>query len=81
MIGGSIGAQKRRSTTASATSMRDIGRKLVVGVIAPLLALVLAVPAMADTGGQDRQFLSALRSAGWTINSANVVTSQGHMVW
>lgn len=54
-------------------------RTLLISVIGPLSALMLAAPAGADTG-QDRQFLAALRAAGLTINSASAVISQGHMV-
>lgn len=57
-----------------------MGRGLLVHVFAALLAVILGVPAQADTGEQDRQFLSALRSAGWTINSADVLIGQAHQV-
>lgn len=54
-------------------------RTLLITLIGPLSALMLAAPAGADSE-QDRQFISALRSAGWTINSASMLISQGHMV-
>jgi hypothetical protein len=63
-----------------ATTMRHLGRKLIVGLIAPLIAVVLAGPAKADTDAQERQFLRALTSAGWTITDPSGAISQGHMV-
>ncbi len=54
-------------------------RTLLIGLIGPLSALMFAAPAGAESE-QDRQFISALRSAGWTINSASTLISQGHMV-
>lgn len=65
--------------------MRDVGvinagTGSLVFFAAVLLALIFAIPAQANTSEQDRQFLAALRSAGWTIKSADVVTTQARMV-
>jgi hypothetical protein len=53
--------------------------KIAIGVVATSVALVLCAPAQADND-QDRQFLSTLTSAGWSINNASGLISQGHMV-
>jgi hypothetical protein len=55
-------------------------RKLVIGLIAPLVAVALAVPAQADANAQEQQFLRALKAAGWTINDPSGAITQGHMV-
>lgn len=60
-----------------------MGRKLLVGILGPVLALsalVLAAPSGADTAEEDRQFLTALKSIGWEIYDPTVLISQGHMV-
>lgn len=63
-----------------AWSMRDTGRKLFVGLIAPLVAVVLAMPVKADTSAQDQQFLAALKAAGWAIPNPSFVIEQAHSV-
>lgn len=57
-----------------------IGRTLRIGAVAFTSALLLAVPAGADTSEQDRQFLTGLKARGWTVTDANVLTTQGRMV-
>ncbi|QNJ91195.1 DUF732 domain-containing protein [Mycolicibacterium fluoranthenivorans] len=53
---------------------------MLVSVAVVLLSVVLAVPAQADKGEQDRQFLAALMSAGWTITSADVLVGKAHQI-
>lgn len=57
-----------------------MGRGLLVHVAAALSTVVFAVPAQADTSEQDRQFLASLRSAGWTITSADVLIGKAHQI-
>jgi hypothetical protein len=60
-----------------------MGRKLLVGVLGPVLALsavTLAAPAEADTSEEDHQFLTTLESIGWEIYDPTVLISQAHMV-
>jgi hypothetical protein len=59
--------------------MSVMGKKCVIGVVATWVALVLCAPAHADNG-QDRKFLAALTSAGWSIDNASGLTTQGRKV-
>jgi len=52
----------------------------MISVLAPLLALVLAVPASADITAQDKQFIAALKSAGWTITDSNTLIDHAHLI-
>ena len=55
--------------------------KITMGTVAAFAAAIaLAMPVHADTSEQDQQFLSALRSAGWTIGSASGLVTEGHMI-
>lgn len=60
-------------------NMSFIGGRCLVGIAAMCAALVLSAPAYADND-QDRQFLSALTSAGWSINNASGLVTEGRMV-
>ena len=57
-----------------------MGRKLIIGVIAHLVAIALAVPVNADTDAQDQQLLGALKAAGWSIPNPSEVITLGNMV-
>lgn len=55
--------------------------KIAVAVAAIAAGFIIcAAPAGADTSAQDRQFLSALESIGWTITNPDLLIEQGHMV-
>lgn len=59
-----------------------MGRKLLLGILGPVLALsafMLAAPSGADAE-EDYEFLNALQSIGWEIYDPAVLISQGHMV-
>lgn len=60
-------------------TIRDMGRKLFIGLLGSLLAVVLAAPASADSDN-DRQFLDALKAAGWTIRSPSLAIEHAHLV-
>jgi hypothetical protein len=45
-----------------------------------MLPLAIATPAAADTDAQDRQFLSALKAAGWTIYNPLQIIGEGRKI-
>ena len=57
-----------------------MGRKLIIGVIAHLVAIAVAVPVKADTDAQDQQLLAALKAAGWNLPNPSEVITLGNMV-
>ncbi|MGU3651855.1 DUF732 domain-containing protein [Mycolicibacterium sp. A43C] len=67
---------RRPSSGVRATSFKA----LLIGAATVLSVVGLAATAHADTADQNNQFLEMLKSRGWSIINANVLTLQGHMV-
>lgn len=60
-------------------NMSAMARNCSAAFAAICVALTLCPPAQADSD-QDRQFLVALTSAGWSINNASGLITEGRMV-